>query len=156
MGPAVLWSVVHTRRDEVGTLQRLHPPAGYPQGNPFSANGSQATTSVLATSALPFPRRIALPPWPSPTAFPVNGVCYSDNRAFFEPFLPEVPPPASECTLVRLDAADRPFLVREYMPRFKINTLVTPPEGAPLAQCARSAGAVQLFGRLAVLETHTL
>ena len=28
--------------------------------------------------------------------------------------------------------------------------------GAPLAQCARSAGAVQLFGRLAVLETHTL
>ena len=28
--------------------------------------------------------------------------------------------------------------------------------GAPLAQCARSAGTVQLFGRLAVLETHTL
>ena len=28
--------------------------------------------------------------------------------------------------------------------------------GAPLAQCARSAGAVQLFGCLAVLETHTL
>ena len=28
--------------------------------------------------------------------------------------------------------------------------------GAPLAQCGRSAGAVQLFGRLAVLETHTL
>ena len=31
-----------------------------------------------------------------------------------------------------------------------------PSSGAPLAQCARSAGAVQLFGRLALLETHTL
>ena len=29
-------------------------------------------------------------------------------------------------------------------------------QGAPLAQCVRSAGAVQLFGHLAVLETHTL
>ena len=29
-------------------------------------------------------------------------------------------------------------------------------KGAPQAQCARSARAVQLFGRLAVLETHTL
>ena len=28
--------------------------------------------------------------------------------------------------------------------------------GAPEVQCARSAGAVQLFGHLAVLETHTL
>ena len=28
--------------------------------------------------------------------------------------------------------------------------------GAPLAQCARSVGTVQLVGRLAVLETHTL
>ena len=30
------------------------------------------------------------------------------------------------------------------------------PKGAHLAQCALSARAVQLFGRLAVLETHTL
>ena len=29
-------------------------------------------------------------------------------------------------------------------------------KGAHLAQCARSASAVQLFARVAVLETHTL
>ena len=34
--------------------------------------------------------------------------------------------------------------------------LAPKPQGAPLAQCARSAGAAQLFGCLAVLETHTL
>ena len=28
--------------------------------------------------------------------------------------------------------------------------------GAHLAQCARNASAVQLFGHVAVLETHTL
>ena len=37
-----------------------------------------------------------------------------------------------------------------------ISEWTTDSRGAPQAQCARGARAVQLFGRLAVLETHTL
>ena len=50
---------------------RHTPYEGYTQGNPFSANGYQGT-SVLPSSALPFPRRIFVPPWPSPVSVPVN------------------------------------------------------------------------------------
>ena len=78
-----------------GLSDGFTPPQGYWQGNPFSANGSQAT-SILTTSALPFPKRITMALWPSPSAFPVNGVCYNDNKAFFQPFLLKFASPASK------------------------------------------------------------
>ena len=65
------------------------PEEGYCKGNPFSANGYQGA-SVLASSSLPFPKPIRIPPWPSPTALPINRVCYSDDRAFFEPTIARV------------------------------------------------------------------
>ena len=42
------------------------------------------------------------------------------------------------------------------MPSNLATSLVTLPMGAPQAQCACSARTVQLFGRLAVVEAHTL
>ena len=60
------------------------PEEGYSQGNPFSADGYQGA-SVLASSSLPFQKHIRIFPSPSPTARPVNRVCYSDDRASLNP-----------------------------------------------------------------------
>ena len=72
------------------------PKEGYSQGNPFSANGYQGA-SVLAPSSLPFLKHIRIPPWPSPTALPINRVCYSDDRAFFEPTIAQVSIIVGQC-----------------------------------------------------------
>ena len=71
-----------------GLTDGYTPFEGYSQGNPFSANGYIA--SVLASSALAFPRCIHIPSRPSPASIPTNRVSYSDKRAFFEPTIAPV------------------------------------------------------------------
>ena len=120
------------------------PEEGYSQGNPFSANGYQGA-SVLASSSLPFPKHIHIPPWPSPTTLPVNRVCYSDDRAFFEPTIAQVSVIAGECVRATLhtnavpnmdklefsfhtlDAEGLPHPAVVEVPRFKTRTLPAPP-----------------------------
>ena len=120
------------------------PEEWYSQGNPFSANGYQGA-SVLASSSLPFPKHIRIPPWPSPTALPINRVCYSDDRAFFEPTIAQVSIIAGECVRATLhtngvpnmdklefcyhtlgaEGLPQPAIVE--VPRFKTRTLPAPP-----------------------------
>ena len=120
------------------------PEEGYSQGNPFSANGYQGA-SVLASSSLPFPKHIRIPPWPSPTALPINRVCYSDDRAFFEPTIAQVSVIAAECVRATLhtngvpnmdklefgyhtlDAEGLPQPAIVEVPGFKTCTLPAPP-----------------------------
>ena len=119
------------------------PEEGYSQGNPFSANGYQGA-SVLASSSLPFPKHIRIPPWPSPTALPINRVCYSDDRAFFEPTIARVSIIAGECVRATLHTngvpnmdnlefsyhtldAGLPQPATVEVPRFKTRTLPAPP-----------------------------
>ena len=120
------------------------PEEGYSQGNPFSANGYQGA-SVLASSSLPFPKHIRIPPWPTPTALPINRVCYSDDRAFFEPTIAQVSIIAGECVRATLhtngvpnmdklefsyhtlDAKGLPQPAIVEVPRFKTRTLPAPP-----------------------------
>ena len=127
-----------------GLTDGYTPFEGYSQGNPFSANGYQGT-SVLASSTLPFPRRIFIPPWPSPSALPITRVCYSDDGAFFEPTIALVSELASACvqatlhtngvpnmdklefSFIRLNDEGGPALVAEDVPRFKTRTLTNPP-----------------------------
>ena len=127
-----------------GLTEGYTPYEGYSQGNRFSANGYQGT-SVLASSALPFPRRIFVPPWPSPTSIPVNRVRYTDDRAFFEPTIPLVSELASTCVQATLhtngvpnmdklefsyiipDGNGRPKLVAVDIPRFTTRTFAPPP-----------------------------
>ena len=127
-----------------GLTQGYAPEEGYSHGNPFSANGYQGA-SVLASSALPFPRHIRIPPWPSPTALPVITMSYSDHRAFFEPTVALVLDIIAECVRATLHTngvpnmdklefsyhtlsttgLPRPEIVD--MPRFKTRTLPNPP-----------------------------
>ena len=127
-----------------GLTDGYTPFEGYSQGNPFSANGYQGA-SVLASSTLPFPRRIYIPPWPCPSPLPINRVCYSDDRAFFEPTIALVSELASACvqatlhtngvpnmdklefSFIRLNDRGYPALVAEDVPRFKTRTLTSPP-----------------------------
>ena len=120
------------------------PEEGYSQGNPFLANGYQGA-SVLASSSLPFPKHIRIPPWPSPTALPINRVYYSDDRAFFEPTIARVSVIAGECVRATLhtngvpnmdklefsyhtlDAGGLPQPAIVEVPRFKTRTLPAPP-----------------------------
>ena len=120
------------------------PEEGYSQGNPFSANGYQGA-SVLASSSPPFPKHIRIPPWPSPTALPINRGCYSDDRAFFEPTIAQVSIIAGECVRATLhtngvpnmdklefsyhalDAEGLPQPAIVEVPRFKTRTLPAPP-----------------------------
>ena len=78
---------------------------------------------------------------------------------------PDTPPPSSNrtlhvsCPLQLPQAPQKPNLF--LLLPFQLSHLALTPSsrlfwGAHLAQCARSASAVQLFGRVAVLETHTL
>ena len=83
------------------------PEEGYSQGNPFSANGYQ-DTSVLSSASLPFPRCIHIPPWPSPSALPINKVCYNDDRAFLEPNVVLVSNIAGACVQATLDTKGVP------------------------------------------------
>ena len=112
--------------------------------NPFSANRYQGA-SVLASSSLPFPKHIHIPPWPSPTALPINRVCYSDDRAFFEPTIAQVSIIAEEYVRATLhtngvpnmdklefsyhalDAEGLPQPAIVEVPRFKTRTLSAPP-----------------------------
>ena len=127
-----------------GLTQGYTPEEGYAQGNTFSANGYQGG-SVLASSALPFPRHIHIPPWPSPAAIPVNRVSYSDDGAFFEPTIALVSDVATECVRATLhtdgvpnmdklefsyhtlSAAGLPRPEIVDVPRFKTRTLPIPP-----------------------------
>ena len=120
------------------------PEEGYSQGNPFSANRYQGA-SVLASSSLPFPKHIRIPPCPSPTALPINRVCYSDYRAFFEPTIVRVSVIAGECVRETLhtngvpnmhklefsdhtlDAGGLPQPAIVQMARFRRSTLPAPP-----------------------------
>ena len=127
-----------------GLTQGHTPEEGYSQGNPFSANGYQAA-SVLASSALHFPRHIGIPPWRSPATLPINRVSYSDNRAFFEPTVTLVSNVEAECVRATLHTNDVPNMDKlEFsyhtlstaglprpeivdVPRFKTRTLPIPP-----------------------------
>ena len=100
---------------------------------------------MLASSALPFPRHIHIPPWPSSTAILVNRVCYSDDRAFFEPTVPLISELAAACvqatlhtngvpnmdklefSFIRLDPTGTPALQAIEVPQFKTRTLTEPP-----------------------------
>ena len=125
-----------------GLTSGYTPKEGYSQGNPFSANGYRGT-SLLASTTLPFPRRIHIPPGPSPSALSINRVCYSDNRAFFEPTIDLVSKIEASCVQATLhtnavphmdqlefsfhtlDADALPEVVE--VPQFKARTLPDPP-----------------------------